>query len=91
MACLSVMGLLLLLVAGIGLFALGGAGGDVRKVGMALSLTHDAMEAKFHTADVVGCQTGYAFDSLRGVPDAAEDSTGSARSSCSPRPPSRRT
>ncbi|MER7279364.1 methyl-accepting chemotaxis protein [Dactylosporangium sp. NPDC000244] len=35
-----------------------------------------AMEAKFRAADISGWQTGYAFDFLRGVPGALDDTNG---------------
>ena len=42
----------------------------------AIQLTGLVMEAKFHSADVAGWQTGYAFDFNRGVPDALSDTAG---------------
>ncbi|GIJ45774.1 hypothetical protein Val02_26600 [Virgisporangium aliadipatigenens] len=42
----------------------------------AVKLSRLAMEAKFRTADVAGWQTGYAFDFVRGVPDALSESNG---------------
>lgn len=45
----------------------------------ALQLTRDAMEIKFLAADFNGWQTAYAFDIIRGVPDATADK-GSSRS-----------
>jgi methyl-accepting chemotaxis protein len=74
--CLSVVGMILLVVAGISVAGLSAAAGGTEQVGTALSLTHDAMQAKFRTADFAGWQTGYAFDSLRKVPDAAADNVG---------------
>jgi methyl-accepting chemotaxis protein len=46
------------------------------EVATALQLTHDAMQAKFRTADFAGWQTGYAFDFTRGVPKAEQDTVG---------------
>jgi methyl-accepting chemotaxis protein len=42
---------------------------------VALKLTHAAMDLKFLAADVNGWQTAYAFDVVRKVPDASEDSS----------------
>jgi methyl-accepting chemotaxis protein len=40
----------------------------------------DALMAKFRTADFAGWQTGYAFDVLRGVPNATDDASGQRKS-----------
>jgi methyl-accepting chemotaxis protein len=42
----------------------------------AVRLASLAGEAKFRTADVAGWQTGYAFDFIRGLPDATSDTAG---------------
>jgi methyl-accepting chemotaxis protein len=42
----------------------------------AAQLQADAMVAKFRTADFAGWQTGYAFDTLRGVDGATDDAVG---------------
>lgn len=42
---------------------------------VALKLTHAAMDLKFLAADVNGWQTAYAFDVVRKVPAASEDSS----------------
>jgi methyl-accepting chemotaxis protein len=39
-------------------------------------LVRDALVAKFRTADFAGWQTGYSFDTLRGVKDATSDRVG---------------
>jgi methyl-accepting chemotaxis protein len=41
--------------------------------------TRLAMQVKFRSADFNGWQTAYAFDVLRGVPGATDDTTGSRR------------
>jgi methyl-accepting chemotaxis protein len=41
--------------------------------------TRVAMQVKFRSADFNGWQTAYAFDVLRGVPGATDDTTGSRR------------
>ncbi|GIE85370.1 PAS domain-containing sensor histidine kinase [Actinoplanes regularis] len=41
-----------------------------------VALRHDAMVAKFRTADFNGWQTAYAFDTIRGVPEATDDTVG---------------
>ena len=43
------------------------------KLATALDLTRRAMEVKFLVADFNGWQTAYAFDIVRGTPDATED------------------
>jgi hypothetical protein len=40
------------------------------------ALQRDAVTAKYRDADFAGWQTGYAFDTFRGVPDASSDSVG---------------
>ncbi|WP_165449417.1 PAS domain S-box protein [Krasilnikovia cinnamomea] len=40
------------------------------------ALRSDALRAKFRIADLNGWRTGYAFDTIRGVPDATADATG---------------
>jgi len=42
----------------------------------AAEMQADAMMAKFRTADFAGWQTGYAFDTLRGVDGATDDTVG---------------
>jgi methyl-accepting chemotaxis protein len=74
--CLALIGVILLLITGIAVTGLNRSAAGTDKVGSALSLTHDAMQAKFRTADFAGWQTGYAFDSLRGIPNAAADDVG---------------
>ncbi|GLW35749.1 two-component system sensor histidine kinase NtrB [Actinoplanes regularis] len=39
------------------------------------ALRRDALTAKFHAADSNGWQTGYAFNTVRGVPGATDDSS----------------
>ena len=75
-ASLGVLSLVLLSVSGLAVAGLSSSARGTAKVGTALSLTHDAMQAKFRTADFAGWQTGYAFETLRGVPGAAEDGVG---------------
>ncbi|GLW27555.1 PAS domain-containing sensor histidine kinase [Actinoplanes regularis] len=41
-----------------------------------VALRHDALVAKFRTADFNGWQTAYAFDTIRGVPEATDDTVG---------------
>ncbi|GAB1688786.1 ATP-binding protein [Krasilnikovia sp. M28-CT-15] len=50
-----------------------------RQVAESAALQRDALTAKFRMADLTGWQTGYAFDTIRGVPGAASD-TGIQRS-----------
>ncbi|RZU51444.1 PAS domain S-box-containing protein [Krasilnikovia cinnamomea] len=44
-----------------------------RQVAESAALQRDASTAKFRAADFNGWQTGYAFDTIRGVPGAAAD------------------
>ena len=74
--CVAGIGALLVLISVFAVLGLMRVETRTRTVGSALSLTHDAMQAKFRTADFAGWQTGYAFDHLRGVPDAAQDGVG---------------
>jgi methyl-accepting chemotaxis protein len=76
---MTVVGLVLIAVASLALTSLSSARSQARQAATALALTHDAMQAKFRTADFAGWQTGYAFDTLRGVAGAATDQ-GSQRS-----------
>ncbi|GAB1646615.1 PAS domain S-box protein [Krasilnikovia sp. MM14-A1259] len=43
------------------------------------ALQRDALTAKFRIADINGWQTGYAFDTVRGVPNATDDAIGQRR------------
>ncbi|GAA1908108.1 methyl-accepting chemotaxis protein [Lapillicoccus jejuensis] len=75
-AAVGVVGLLtvvLSVVAGLGFRAQQEQTGEVAED---VVLVHDAMQAKFRTADFAGWQTGYAFDVNRGVKDAASDTVG---------------
>ncbi len=74
--CLSAITVLLLVVVAAGVSALRAAEAATARVAVEADLVRDAMQAKFRTADFVGWQTGYAFDSLRGVPDATSDGAG---------------
>ncbi|MGI5242660.1 methyl-accepting chemotaxis protein [Dactylosporangium sp. CA-139066] len=74
LAGLALVGLLVLAgtaIAGLQLQLKAGA-----EVQAAMQLDQRVAEAKFRTADVAGWQTGYAFDFIRGVPDALSDSQG---------------
>ncbi|RZU51445.1 PAS domain S-box-containing protein [Krasilnikovia cinnamomea] len=50
-----------------------------RQVVESAALQRDALTAKFRTADFNGWQTGYAFDTIRGVPGASNDGGGVQR------------
>ncbi|MGI4895863.1 MAG: methyl-accepting chemotaxis protein [Janthinobacterium lividum] len=72
-ACVGVLSAVLGLVSAFAVVGLDRASTSTEGVGRSIVLTHDAMQAKFRTADFAGWQTGYAFDTVRGVPGAAED------------------
>src|ERR1700742_2284631 len=60
----------------IGLWGQGRAHGATDRLATAGDLRRDALIAKFRTADFNGWQTGYAFDIVRGVAGASEDTVG---------------
>ncbi len=68
--------LLLAAAVGIGLWGQSRADASSGRAKAATQLRVDAITAKFRTADFAGWQTGYAFDALRGVPDATSDTAG---------------
>jgi methyl-accepting chemotaxis protein len=74
----GVVVVLLLVVLGVGLRAVGTQEQAAQRLEAAKSAVSAAQQAKFLSADVNGWQTAYAFDAGRGVADAAAD-TGSSR------------
>jgi methyl-accepting chemotaxis protein len=75
-AAFGLVGLLLVITVGIGLWGQARMVSADNRVGEAATIRSHAQTAKFRTADFAGWQTGYAFDFLRGVPNAAEDTVG---------------
>jgi methyl-accepting chemotaxis protein len=63
-------------VVGVGVYGFGHMRAAAEQVQVSMNALHDAMQAKFRTADFAGWQTGYAFDINRGVPDAMSDGVG---------------
>jgi methyl-accepting chemotaxis protein len=72
-AAVTVLTVVIAVVALTGLSSLRSASGQLAD---ARAMTEAAGQAKFRTADFAGWQTGYAFDTLRGVPGATSDDVG---------------
>jgi methyl-accepting chemotaxis protein len=68
--------LCMLAAVGIGLWGQGRARSATRDLAEAATISQAAMVAKFRTADFIGWQTGYAFDTIRGVANATDDTVG---------------
>lgn len=68
--------LLAVVIAAVGWQGLAQMRTSEQRLATSRAVTAAAGEAKFRTADFAGWQTGYAFDVLRGVPDAASDGVG---------------
>jgi methyl-accepting chemotaxis protein len=68
--------LLVCVIAVVGLQGMGRLRDAAGQLDSARELTEAAGQAKFRTADFAGWQTGYAFDTLRGVPGATADDAG---------------
>jgi methyl-accepting chemotaxis protein len=75
-AAFGLVGALLVVTVGIGLWGQARMDAADARVGQAAQIRSHAQTAKFRTADFAGWQTGYAFDFLRGVPGAADDTVG---------------
>jgi methyl-accepting chemotaxis protein len=63
-------------MAVVGLIGLNRLQNSAEQLGQARVMTAAAGQAKFRTADFAGWQTGYGFDTLRGVPGATSDDVG---------------
>ncbi len=74
--CLALISAVLVTVVMSGVTSLADSRRATAALTEASALTRDALQAKFRTADFVGWQTGYAFDTLRGVPGATQDDVG---------------
>ncbi|MFF5295858.1 methyl-accepting chemotaxis protein [Paractinoplanes globisporus] len=66
----------LLIAVAVGLWGQHEAKTATGRLALAADLQHDALTAKFRTADFNGWQSGYAFDIQRGVKGAASDDVG---------------
>src|SRR5690242_12215871 len=75
-------GVCLCLVAAVavGLWGQRAAKAATAELAVAADLQHDALTAKFRTADFNGWQSGYAFDIQRGVKNADQDTVGQRKS-----------
>jgi methyl-accepting chemotaxis protein len=72
--------LCLMAAVAVGLWGQVKAKSATAELAVAAQLQHDALTAKFRTADFNGWQSGYAFDIQRGVKDAAADTAGQRKS-----------
>ncbi|MEU4695215.1 methyl-accepting chemotaxis protein [Actinoplanes sp. NPDC023714] len=68
--------LCMIVAIGIGLWGEHRARDATRDLGTAEATSSAALVAKFRTADFNGWQTGYAFDTIRGVDGATDDTVG---------------
>ncbi|WP_433376663.1 methyl-accepting chemotaxis protein [Actinoplanes sp. CA-142083] len=68
--------LCMLAAIGIGLWGQSAAHAATRDLAAADATSATALMAKFRTADFAGWQTGYAFDTIRGVAGATDDTVG---------------
>ncbi|RZU51463.1 methyl-accepting chemotaxis protein [Krasilnikovia cinnamomea] len=75
-AAFGLVGLLLAVTVGLGLWGQARMEEATNRVTEAAGIRSHAQTAKFRTADFAGWQTGYAFDVVRGVPNAADDTVG---------------
>ncbi|GAB1639630.1 methyl-accepting chemotaxis protein [Krasilnikovia sp. MM14-A1259] len=75
-AAFGLLGLLLAISIGIGLAGQARMNTATTSVTEAAQVRSHAQTVKFRTADFAGWQTGYAFDFVRGVPHAADDTVG---------------
>ncbi|WP_204054813.1 hypothetical protein, partial [Planomonospora parontospora] len=72
----AVVGVLLCGAVGVGAAGISSAREATDRLEAGTAVRGAALTAKFRTADFAGWQTGYAFDTLRGVPKAADDTVG---------------
>ncbi|MBL7257922.1 methyl-accepting chemotaxis protein [Paractinoplanes lichenicola] len=68
--------LCMVIALGIGLWGQSSASAATERLAVASDMRGQAITAEYRTADLNGWQNGYAFDILRGVPDAASDAVG---------------
>jgi methyl-accepting chemotaxis protein len=72
----GIVTLLAAVIAGVGVVGIERLHTSVQELASARALTEAAGQAKFRTADFAGWQTGYAFDTVRRLPHATDDSVG---------------
>ncbi|MBG0814246.1 methyl-accepting chemotaxis protein [Planomonospora sp. ID82291] len=72
----AVVGVLLCGAVGVGAVGISSAREATDHLEASTAVRGAALTAKFRTADFNGWQTGYAFDVIRGVPNAADDAVG---------------
>ena len=75
----AVVAVLLATVVGIGLANAAAHDGAQRRIVADAAATRVILDLKYHVAHVNGWQTAYAFDAVRGVPEALNDAEGSRR------------
>jgi methyl-accepting chemotaxis protein len=75
-AAFALIGLLMAGAVGLGLWGQASMRSATDRLNDSAGLQRDSLVAKFRTADMAGWQTGYAFDTLRGVAGATDDDTG---------------
>ncbi|MFC4058932.1 methyl-accepting chemotaxis protein [Planomonospora corallina] len=72
----TAVSVLLCAAVGVGMAGMSSAREATDRLEAGTSVRAAALTAKFRTADFAGWQTGYAFDTIRGVPGATDDATG---------------
>ncbi|MEV6599862.1 methyl-accepting chemotaxis protein [Actinoplanes sp. NPDC051346] len=75
-AAFVIVGLLMVGAIGVGLAGQQTAQRATHTLAQSEELRADALVGKFRTADFAGWQTGYSFDTLRGMPGATKDDVG---------------
>ncbi|WP_328478375.1 methyl-accepting chemotaxis protein [Actinoplanes sp. NBC_00393] len=75
-AAFTAICLCMMAAIGVGLWGQDRARNATRDLAAASSASQAALMAKFRTADFNGWQTGYAFDTIRGVDNATDDTVG---------------
>lgn len=72
----GLVGLLLIIVVGVGVAGASAQRSAQARIVRAANLRLDLLQMKFHSADFVSAQTAYAFDVIRGVKNATDDTVG---------------
>jgi methyl-accepting chemotaxis protein len=75
-AAFGVVAVLMVIAIGVGLNGITVGRDGTARMRSTAAVANLASEAKFQAADMAGWQTGYLFDTLRGVPDATGDDDG---------------
>jgi methyl-accepting chemotaxis protein len=79
-AAFALIGLLMAAAVGLALQGQASMRSATERLNDSAGLQRDSLVAKFRTADMAGWQTGYAFDTIRGVPHATDDDNGQRKS-----------